>query len=85
VTNGADAIQRRKFGYLGFEDCFSVFVTSERADASKPDPAIFHAALAEAGVEAQDTVFVGDVLELDIAGANAAGMRSVWFDRPQQV
>ena len=80
ITNGAEAIQRSKFASLGLEDCFRVFLTSERAGAYKPDAAIFRQALSEAAVDARDTVFVGDALAVDIAGARAAGMRSIWID-----
>lgn len=81
ITNGNDAIQRRKFGYLGLEDYFSVFVSSERAGCFKPEPAIFELALAEAGVAAGEAVFVGDTPSVDIAGARAAGMRPVWLSQ----
>jgi putative hydrolase of the HAD superfamily len=80
ITNGNDAIQRRKFGYLGVSDYFQVFLSSERAGCYKPDAAIFEMALTEAGVKSDEAVFVGDVLDVDVAGAHAAGMRSVWLD-----
>jgi putative hydrolase of the HAD superfamily len=80
ITNGNESIQRRKFGYLGIEDCFRVFLSSERAGCFKPEAAIFEMALAEAGVKPDEAVFVGDVLDVDVAGARAAGMRSVWID-----
>jgi putative hydrolase of the HAD superfamily len=80
ITNGAEDIQRSKFASLGLEDCFRVFLTSERAGVYKPDAAIFQQALFEAGAEARETIFVGDVLAVDIAGARAAGLRSVWID-----
>jgi HAD superfamily hydrolase (TIGR01549 family) len=80
VTNGPEDIQHSKFASLGLEDCFRVFLTSERAGVFKPDAAIFRQALSEAGVEARTSVFVGDAIAVDIAGARAAGMRSVWID-----
>ena len=80
ITNGPDSIQRAKFGYLGVEDCFRVFVSSERAGVYKPDPAIFRLALEEAGVQAHEAIFVGDLLSVDVAGAKAAGLRSVWLN-----
>lgn len=43
----------------------------------KPHPAIFQAALTCCGVKAEETVFVGDDLEADIAGAQAAGLQAV--------
>jgi len=43
----------------------------------KPHPAIFQAALDCLGTKAAETVFVGDTVEHDIAGAQAVGMRAV--------
>ena len=49
--------------------------------ASKPDPAIFRAALAAAGCGPGDAAMVGDNPLRDIAGAQQAGLRGVWLDR----
>ncbi|MEL6151570.1 MAG: HAD family hydrolase [Chloroflexota bacterium] len=46
----------------------------------KPHPAIFEAALDCIGTEPEETVFVGDSLTADIAGANRVGMKTVWRD-----
>lgn len=43
----------------------------------KPHPAIFQAALNCCGVKAEEAVFVGDDLEADVAGAQAAGLQAV--------
>jgi putative hydrolase of the HAD superfamily len=43
----------------------------------KPDPAIFHAALEKISAEPPESVFVGDSLERDMAGARGIGMRHV--------
>ena len=52
-------------------------VSSAEVGAAKPDPAIFAAALRVAGVAPEDAVHVGDSLELDVAGARAAGIEPV--------
>ena len=49
--------------------------------ASKPDPAIFRAALEAVGCGPDDAVMVGDNPLRDIAGAQQAGLRGVWIDR----
>jgi FMN phosphatase YigB (HAD superfamily) len=46
----------------------------------KPHPAIFERALAELSVAAAQAVMVGDMLEMDVGGAQAAGIRGVWLD-----
>ena len=43
----------------------------------KPHPRIFQAALAQLGTAADETVFIGDNPNADIAGALAVGMRAV--------
>jgi HAD superfamily hydrolase (TIGR01458 family) len=43
----------------------------------KPAPEFFGAALAELGSRAEDTLMVGDDVEADVGGAQAAGLRGV--------
>jgi len=64
---------------IGLEDCFDAITTSEAARSCKPHPGIFDVALGKAGVAAEAVAFVGDSLHHDVAGANAAGMRSIWL------
>ncbi len=56
-------------------------VSSAEAGAAKPDPRAFAAALAVAGVAAQEAVHIGDSIEHDVAGARAAGVRPVLVAR----
>jgi putative hydrolase of the HAD superfamily len=49
-------------------------------DVTKPHPGIFSRALAELGVAASQAVMVGDILEMDIAGAQGVGMRAIWLE-----
>lgn len=46
----------------------------------KPHPEIFHTALNCIGTKPEETVFVGDNLNADIAGALRVGMKAVWRD-----
>ena len=66
---------------LGFAGHVDFVVTSLEAGAQKPDPAIFEMALDRAGVEAAQSVHVGDQLESDVRGALAAAIRPVLIDR----
>jgi putative hydrolase of the HAD superfamily len=47
----------------------------------KPCPTIFAAALERAGADPEDGVMVGDSLDADVAGAQAAGLRGILLDR----
>jgi putative hydrolase of the HAD superfamily len=82
VTNGPIRPQTIKFQALKLETHFhpELFITSEHAGCFKPDPAIFRYALERAGVEAHEAVHIGDAPEIDVLGAQAAGMRGVWFN-----
>jgi HAD superfamily hydrolase (TIGR01549 family) len=81
ITNWeSEEEQRRKVEHLGLHSSFRYFIVSASAGYVKPDPRIFAHACSLAGVEPRDAVFVGDRLDVDIAGAKAAGMRAVWFN-----
>jgi putative hydrolase of the HAD superfamily len=43
----------------------------------KPDPAIFRAALDALGVAPGEALYVGDLYDVDVVGARAAGMEAV--------
>jgi HAD superfamily hydrolase (TIGR01509 family) len=64
----------------GLLELLEVRVYSSAMEVMKPHPAIFERALAELGVAAAQTVMVGDMLEMDVGGAQAVGMRGVWLD-----
>ena len=55
----------------------ALFVSDVTAGVAKPDPAIFRFAAARAGVKPERALFVGENL-LELAGAAAAGMRTLW-------
>ncbi len=81
ITNGPADVQRDKVDLLRIRRLVDFVIISGEFGASKPDPAIYAAALKHAGVAAEETVFVGDSVEHDMAGAHASGLRSVWISR----
>jgi FMN phosphatase YigB (HAD superfamily) len=81
VTNGPKDVQRAKLSHLGLAHWVDFVVISEEFGLAKPDPAIFHEALRLAGATPGDAVVVGDSPEFDIAGAQRAGIRSIWMNR----
>ncbi len=66
---------------LGFGPYFDFVITSARIGAAKPNPRIFHAALAQGQSEPGRTLHVGDNLLADVRGAQAAGITGVLLDR----
>lgn len=61
----------------GLDACVDAALTSEDARSCKPDQAIFSLAMDRAGCAPDQTWFVGDSLQQDVAGANRAGMHAV--------
>jgi putative hydrolase of the HAD superfamily len=82
VTNGASCLQREKLAGCGLsEDDFDAVVISGDVGVAKPRGAIFAHVLALLGVDAGRAVMVGDSVERDIRGAEAAGIRGIWLNR----
>ncbi len=81
ITNGSSDTQRDKLRVLEIEQFFDAVVISGEVGVAKPDAAAFQLALAELAIEPGDVWHIGDSLGKDVAGANAAGLRSVWLNR----
>lgn len=79
VTNGDRAQQAAKMAALELTG-LRLFTSSE-VGARKPDPAILLHACGALGVAPREAWFVGDNLEVDARGADAAGPRGIWLDR----
>lgn len=62
----------------GLAPLLSAIADSARIGCTKPDPRLFRAALDQLGVAPAETLFVGDSLPRDMAGARELGMPHVW-------
>jgi len=78
ITNGFEEVQHTKIHTGNLGQYFAKVITSERAGVKKPDRAIFDYALRFAGAMPSDSVMIGDDLNVDIAGACAVGMDTVF-------
>ena len=65
----------------GVADVFVSVVVSDEIGWRKPRPEIFVEALQRVGVRPADALFVGDRLDIDVAGAQQAGMQAAWINR----
>jgi putative hydrolase of the HAD superfamily len=65
----------------GVLELFSALAISGVLGVAKPQPAIFHAALDEAGVAPEAAIHVGDHPDVDGAAARAVGIAPVLIDR----
>ena len=79
VTNNLLNEQREKLRHCGLDGHIDALIASEEAGVSKPDPRIFEIALTTLSARPAEAVMIGDSWENDIVGAQAAGIRAVWF------
>jgi HAD superfamily hydrolase (TIGR01509 family) len=77
VVSNSDGRVDSALRAAGLRDCFEVVVDSALFGAEKPDPAIFRAALDALGVAPEETLYVGDLYEVDVLGARAAGIDAI--------
>jgi putative hydrolase of the HAD superfamily len=70
---------------LDLASYFEELAVSHLEGVEKPDPLIFHRVLGRMGIEPQTAVHVGDVPELDLDGARAAGIECVLIDRKGKI
>jgi putative hydrolase of the HAD superfamily len=63
----------------GFAKYLAFIMVSAEYAARKPSATFLRAAAQRLGVGASDIWFIGDSLRKDMAGAKAAGMRTLWF------
>ncbi len=66
---------------LGLPSWLEIVVTSQDSGFNKPHPEIFQEALRRAGVQPSEAVYVGDQYQVDVIGADRAGMKGVLIDR----
>lgn len=74
VVSNANGTLRRLFDRLDLTRWFDVVLDSHEWGVEKPDPRLFHLALAQSGADAASTVHVGDFFHIDVEGARAAGL-----------
>ena len=79
VTNGRGPQQQAKIRNAGLDRLVTAWVVSGEVGLQKPDPAIFAAAADTVGADLEGAWMIGDSARHDIAGAHAAGIRSVWI------
>lgn len=81
VTNGPADVQSAKIDLLGLRPYFDFCLISGEYGFWKPDREIFQEALELGSSRPRDAVMIGDSPEHDIAGAEAAGLLTIWIDR----
>ena len=79
VTNSPTDAARQKIDAAGVEEYAETVVFAGHDTPAKPATEPFHRALDALAVDPDRAVHVGDSHRSDVAGANAAGLRSVLF------
>jgi len=79
VSNG-DGHAEAHLRLAGLSPHLGVVVDSYDVGVEKPDPRIFHCALQALGVPPAAALHVGDLPPVDVAGAQAAGLRALLYD-----
>lgn len=81
ITNGIEAVQRRRIERSGLGAHFCFVATSEGCGHAKPDPRIFEFAAGHFQRFAKpEAIIIGDRIESDIAGAINFGIDSCWLN-----
>ncbi len=84
ITNGFELTQHQKLKNAGIDRYFDVMITSEQAMSMKPHKEIFDYAFAQTGARADNSIMIGDALDIDVLGGKNAGMDQVYFN-PRQL
>ncbi|WP_136589358.1 HAD family hydrolase [Salinigranum halophilum] len=79
VTNGMPAVQRPKLASAALDETFETVVFAGHDTEPKPAAEPFRRALSALDSDAETAAHVGNSLASDVAGAHAAGLRSVWI------
>lgn len=66
---------------LGLREFFDFLISSSDFGLRKPHRYLFEAAARQMRLQTQNVWYLGDRIDTDIAGARAAGMVAVWFER----
>jgi YjjG family noncanonical pyrimidine nucleotidase len=80
ITNGFDFIQAKKMEASCISHFFEKIITSEKANARKPEKEIFEYAILQANTKIEQSIMIGDNLNTDIKGAKDFGMDFVFFN-----
>jgi HAD superfamily hydrolase (TIGR01549 family) len=77
VISNSDGRAVQVFSNVGYTHYFDYIFDSTLLGVAKPDPGIFEKALHKLNLQPADALYIGDVFEVDVRGANAAGVGAV--------
>ncbi len=80
ITNGFEKTQHSKLKYSGLNKYFKELITSEGSNSLKPNKEIFDFAFQKTGAIPEESIMLGDSIEVDILGAMKAGIDQVFIN-----
>jgi putative hydrolase of the HAD superfamily len=80
ITNGFEKTQHSKLKNSGIDKYFIEVITSESSNSLKPHKEIFDYAFIKTGAQKEESIMIGDSIEVDIQGAIDAGIDQVYVN-----
>lgn len=80
ITNGTPAAQYGRLASVGLDGFFDGIYISDEIGYKKPDVRFFAYLLEREKIGRENCLVIGDSLSSDIAGANNAGIRCIWYN-----
>jgi putative hydrolase of the HAD superfamily len=80
VVSNANGTLRAHMDRIGLSADVDIVIDSQDEGVEKPDPRLFRIALDRARAQPESTIHVGDLYQVDVVGARAAGLRAVLLD-----
>lgn len=77
ITNGFEKTQHSKLKNSGLDNYFAEVITSEASNSLKPHKEIFEYAFQKTNAQPEESIMIGDTIEVDILGAVNAGIDQV--------
>ena len=84
ITNGFETTQRLKLQYSGIARYFTHLITSEKSNSMKPHRDIFDYALKTTNAVVEESIMIGDAIDIDILGAINAGWDTIFYNPNNQ-
>ena len=80
ITNGFEKTQHSKLKNSGLDIYFKEVITSEGSNSLKPQKEIFEYAFLKTGAHKNESIMIGDSVDVDIQGAINAGIDQVYVN-----
>ncbi len=80
ITNGFKEVQYLKIKNCNIDTYFDKVFTSEEVGCNKPNREYFEFVLENTGANPENSIVIGDDLEVDIKGAAQLNIDTIWFN-----